>query len=257
MKLSNKILIWGFVSVIIVSLIFILFLTINSTDEKKYQVGAGINIGSKWSSEFSARNDWSEYESFDILIEDELNFNRLELTGPWDVELIHGDEIAVSLITSDGNRENVKFKQDAGSLNAYYEADASNIDDWSDYDIVKLVVVTPELRQINLDGAGKISYSGFKSDELYAVINGAVDLTGNDFSLNSLTVEINGMGNVDFVDGVVRDLTIRSTLIGRIAISVEDADIRGNIDGMGEVTLYGSVDENDLDISGIVDFNIR
>ncbi len=252
MKLSNKILTWGFSSIIIIFLIFVFYMTINSTDNEEFRFKNNVNVGNKLDLDINREN----YKKFDLFDNEELDFTDITLVGAWDAEVVYGSKREVVITTTDELLEQIRFEDKNRNL-VLVSPDIDNLSTMDENSEYKVKIITPDVNLINIKGAGNFIYKGFESESLDMVISGALNIEGHDFKLEKLNIDLSGAGNLDFRNGYTEELNIESTMLGNIEISVKNADISGYIKGMGAITIYGNVKNNNLEIDGLVDFQIK
>lgn len=239
MKLSNKILIGGFLSVIVFALLFIVILSVGSKNRRSH----------KNNYDFQYKN---EIEDFDLLDDSLDYFSSIELSGAWEVELLAGSSQSIKFYGSEYILNNIILNIENGVLNISLPEDFLKNYDGSES---KLIVTLPEIELLKFEGAGDITIDGFKQNSLAVEAEGLVNIVSERSTFNKLSLKLDGMGNVDFSNTTSKELHIKSSMMGNLEFGVDNANVSGSVDGMGAVTFYGTIKENSLNTTGMVEVN--
>jgi phage shock protein PspC (stress-responsive transcriptional regulator) len=125
------------------------------------------------------------------------DFTAIDMQGLFDVRIIEGEQFAVEL---DGpGREKERYEVYVNGSTLVIDYDDKRKYFWK-RDLagneVKIRIVMPELHDLDVRGAGKLSIRGFDEDNLDIQLTGAVMASG-DFSADRLNVELTGASFLD------------------------------------------------------------
>lgn len=125
------------------------------------------------------------------------SFTAIDLQGLFDVRIIKGENFAVELDGPDREKERYEVYVNGSTLVIDYDDKRKYF--WK-RDLagneVKIRIVMPELHDLDVRGAGKLSIRGFDEDNLDIQLTGAVMAAG-DFSADRLNVELTGASFLD------------------------------------------------------------
>lgn len=190
-------------------------------------------------------------------------YNEVEIDVPANVQIRQSDKHSIEIQADENILSYIEYKVSGKKLKIELKKCIKN------FKVLDIVITTPNIKEIELNGAGKIYNSGLiKTKELDVVINGA----GNsDFNIDvkKLNIEINGAGSVK-MKGIAKKQYIEingagsysafdlESLYANIDISgigdckikvIEELDVE--ISGSGNVRYKGNVEDKDIDITGI------
>lgn len=235
MKLSNKILLGGFLSLIAIVILFIIFMSIRPS---KREV-----------TSFDYDNS-SKLEGLNLLEDGFSDFSNVNISGAWDVEIRQGNDYQVEyfgrefILNEITSRISNNTLDISGSKDIPLDLDENN---------TKLKITLPNLKRLNFKGAGEIDIEGFNEEHFSVSIEGLINIVARDSNFDSLRLILEGMGNADFSNTISKELHIKSSMMGNLEFGVDNTKVTGNVDGMGAVTFHGTIRENDLNTSGMVE----
>lgn len=126
------------------------------------------------------------------------DFKSLDLSGLFDVRIEQGDVFAVQMTGSESEKKRYEVYLDQETLVIEYK----NKDkffwkkDLFDDDKVKITITMPELKELSVQGAGKLKFDGFRSQDIEVKLTGAVNGDGDIYAEN-LTVELTGASTLE------------------------------------------------------------
>jgi len=157
--------------------------------------------------------------------EDLRDFNRIEVSSAFEVEVVQSDVFSVS-ITADGNLfQYIKVSQSGETLKIDLKRGSYHFTDY------QARITMPDLYELTLSGATRGAVRGFSS-----VHNFSTRLSG----ANSLDIFSLSSGDVDF------NLSGASRVIG----SLNAGDAEFSLSGASAIQLVGSADDVAIDASG-------
>lgn len=126
------------------------------------------------------------------------DFDAIDLQGLFEARIEKGDSFAVEVDGVDEERRRYDVYVNGNTLVIDYEDNRKNF--WkrefmSDRKM-KIKIIMPELRELEVMGAGKLSFKGFDEQEVDIKLTGAVIGVGN-ISADRLTVELTGASFLD------------------------------------------------------------
>ncbi|MBY0432972.1 MAG: PspC domain-containing protein [Cyclobacteriaceae bacterium] len=126
------------------------------------------------------------------------DFNSLDVQGLFNVRVEKGDEYAVEMDGPESERKRYNVYVSGETLVIDY--DDNNKFFWkknllSDREM-KITITMPELRELDMMGAGKVRFSGFDEDEMDIKLTGAIMADG-DIHADNLQIDLTGASMLD------------------------------------------------------------
>lgn len=112
----------------------------------------------------------------------------------------------------------------------------------------EVTVVLPEVTGLRVKGAGKITYRGFRQEELGLEISGSGDVELEGVA-DRLEAEISGSGEVSAFGLSVKTAKLRVSGSGDIRATVTNT-VRARVSGSGKIKIAGNPTDKDTDVSG-------
>ena len=155
------------------------------------------------------------------------NFSSIRFNGVGNLLLTQGAPQSVELVTNENILELIETRVSSGTLIVGFVDDAC-IE--GSIDQLDIVVTVPEIETLALEGVGNITGE-------------------NDFDLDALSIELDGVGNV-ILSGTVTNLEIASTGVGNVqAFDLESDICEVNLTGVGSVSVTVN-SELDVNLTG-------
>ena len=192
------------------------------------------------------------------------NFEYLEVSGSFDVELIDGKEGDLSIRADENLMEYIETENEGGTLKIKWKKNY-NI---STRNATKITLAVDEISAAKLSGSGEIvSAKMLKSEEFVAAVSGSGDLFLKlDVGQLNLTVSgsgdmeisgnarkfearVSGSGDIDAknLTTLKADLAISGS--GGIVLSVQD-ELVARVSGSGDIRYQGNPKIQDIKVSG-------
>ena len=130
------------------------------------------------------------------------DFDAIELSNSFDVEVIQSDEFKVLLECNENIFEYVNIEIEDNKLVAELEG----IHSFSNTTL-KLKVYLPELKEIESSGACSIDFEEFHTDKLQIDLSGASYVIGELFVANQMVIEASGASEIK-LNGKVKNLEL-------------------------------------------------
>ncbi len=126
------------------------------------------------------------------------DFNAVDLTGLFNVRIEKGDNYAVEITGSEEERKRYDVYVNGETL--VIEHDDNRKFFWKkrldEDDRIKITITMPDLRELDVTGAGKLKFRGFDEDKMDIKLTGAVMADGV-INANTLNVKLTGASFLD------------------------------------------------------------
>lgn len=187
------------------------------------------------------------------------NFERIEVAGPYEVQVRTGANPSVSANGSQKLLEKTVVEVKDGELVIRPERKHRwfNFGGWSTHGKATLMVTVPQLSAATIAGSGGISIDKVKADDFKGVVAGSGDLDIGVVDVQDLDIDIGGSGNIR---GTGKAVSAKYAIAGSGDVDtaqLQTEDIKVSIAGNGSVRARatGSADvdiigSGDVDISG-------
>lgn len=179
------------------------------------------------------------------------NFNAIELSNAFDVELIQSDKYKVLLECNENIYEYVNISINKSSVLV------AKIDGHHSFsnETLKLKVYLPKLKNVSSSGACSIDFKEYHSDELYLDLSGASDVTGELFVSDKMIINASGASEIS-LNGKVKNLELdfsgASEFEGKNFIVANDFVLEASGASSITTTVNGTLN---IDVSGASDVN--
>jgi hypothetical protein len=155
------------------------------------------------------------------------DFDEVEVNGIFDVRITSGNEYAVELTGPENEKEKYKIELQGSTLVIDFNDDRGI--NWSkdflDIDRIKINITMPKLEKIKAKGAGKISFTEFKSADLDIDLVGAVDVSG-EAEAEDVTLHLSGASKLS-LEGSAN--TMDATIQGASSLRAYSFEVRNAI----------------------------
>jgi hypothetical protein len=173
------------------------------------------------------------------------DFNELEITGLFDVEIVQGDHYSIELIGPESEKMKYKITQQGRTLFVKYDDDSEF--DWKlksfDLEKININITMPELESLEIKGAGDVSLRNFDEDDLDIEILGAVEMDG-DITVRNITINLAGASKFDLRGTAnTMDATIQgASQLRAYDFTTRDAMVEANGASSAKVTVTGRLE---------------
>lgn len=188
------------------------------------------------------------------------DFDELEITGRFDVRIIHGDNYSVELNGPEGEKNFYNVERRGETLIIDYERNRDF--NWKDWDSkrfnmaeMEIVITMPSLARIEALGVGNIRFGDFTGDDLEIDTRGPVKTRGNGIRVDDLNIKLMGKSEAD-LSGSTQNLHARVEFASRLrAYDLEALDAFVEVSGASsaKVNVKGTL-EMEEGIAGDVDY---
>ena len=130
------------------------------------------------------------------------NFNSVDLNGIFKATIRKGSSYSVRMEGNKATKKHYNVSLDGETLVINYDDDRKFF--WKgnllDEDDIRITIITPSLKELNVRGAGKVDIRGFDEEEMEIKLLGAVVADG-EFSARNLTIDLTGASSLDLKGG--------------------------------------------------------
>lgn len=178
-------------------------------------------------------------------------FNRIDARGNYELQVTAGEVQSVTIETVERDLKRVKTEVRGETLVISFK------DRWFSFlfDNERIVRISlPDLRGIELSGAGEIDVTGVDSETLDLTVSGAADvsLAG---TCGKLSFDLNGAADVSARELQCETVEAIINGVGSAELYASNS-VSAVINGLGEITVYGNPQEVEKQINGLGDFEI-
>jgi phage shock protein PspC (stress-responsive transcriptional regulator) len=126
------------------------------------------------------------------------DFSSVDLSGLFDVRIEQGDVYAVQLDGPEKEKKRYDVYREQETLVIEYKNEDKFFwkKDLFDDDKVKITITMPELKELDVKGAGKLDFQGFREQDIEIQMTGAVNGEGDIYAEN-LTVDLTGASTLE------------------------------------------------------------
>ena len=176
------------------------------------------------------------------------SFDKVHLSGPFEIHLKKGDQAALNIETEDFAPEDIITEVRNNTL--YVEL-ADKKFKYRDFDRKTVIYLTyTQLKRLEWNGAGNIrTESVLETDKFELDISGAGNIN-MDLKVNTLSVDMSGAGNVE-LKGQARTQTVQMSGAGNYnGFELKSEKARVELSGVGNVRVY-TTEELNASASGV------
>src|SRR5690606_19458650 len=201
--------------------------------------------------------DCGDTNSSGLLPDDDLkDFNAIDLSGAFDVNIRKGDEYAVAFIGPDHEREKYNIYRSGQTLVIDYDGKRNFNFDIKDIDAeeVRINITMPALKSIEAVGYGAIRFDELTTDKIDIDLKGPIRARG-ELNAQDITLTLNGSAEAD-LSGSSKTLTAEikfASSLNAYNLEVEEAFIEATGASSAKVTVTRSL-EIDEGIASNIDF---
>ncbi len=123
------------------------------------------------------------------------NFQKLDISGFYNVQVRQGEEYKVSISGKEKDLENIEVNNEAGALTIRSRDHSTNLFNKNRH-TVSVFITMPVLEEFDLSGASTANITGFKGDNMEISLSGASNAKAY-LQINHLTLEMSGASNID------------------------------------------------------------
>lgn len=176
-------------------------------------------------------------------------FNRIDVSGAYDVEIILGKYPGVSIKAEDNLIEYIETKVRGNKL---YISNSKSLSPSKD---IEIVVTTSYLDEIESSGASDVIAKNIDSKEFLIDLSGAgtIDLFGK---TDYLRVNLSGAGNLNARDLFANHVRINVSGASDAEVQAHKS-LKAEVSGVGNIDYYGNPKDITTNVSGVGNISKR
>jgi hypothetical protein len=171
------------------------------------------------------------------------SFDRVELDGIFDTIISVGPEQSVTITTDDNLIENIRTSVRDGKL---------QIDTTGSFGTkigIQVTIVMPALVACQKTGTGTLQINDYQGEELKLSQFGIGDISARG-SVGIVHASTHGIGSIDLNELIAKEAIVATHGIGDIEVYATNK-ISAEINGIGNITVYGDPEEKSSQRNGI------
>lgn len=235
MKTSNKLLLTGLISLLVIMVIVALVLRIAVNSPV---LVPGVSASARVDSNQTNQNEISQK------IE---GVNNIQVYGAWQIQIIHGDDYSLKIVSPKMVLSKVMVRQ-VGSTLTLRIPDSLNFEELG---VVRAYLVIPDLKGIEVNGATAIYFSGYKLSQLVLNLTGTNQLRGKDNTIQDLSISSAGASAVDLFDSSIVNAKLHTSGSSDIKLNMVGGDLTGLATGIARIIYHGTVNHRDVRTFGM------
>ena len=184
-----------------------------------------------------------------------LEFERVVVKGPVEVEISQGDDVLLQIKGSEKDLEKQPFYVEGDTL----VLGESRADRKADFKGVKFRLSVDTLEHLRLKGSGEVFVRPLESGDLYVAVEGSGDVKLFAVKAREATLQVSGSGDIQVVELEAPDVQLVLSGSGDIHLGelvAEETD--ASVNGSGDMSLEGDGSTHSLELnivgSGDIDF---
>lgn len=180
------------------------------------------------------------------------NFEQVDLQGIGNLEIIQGDEEALTITADDNLMQYITTEVVGDTLEIGMKPNLS----FDPSRTIEYKLVLKSVSSIQLSGFGNINSEGLSGDELEVKLAGSGDIMLDSLESDTLLVRISGFGDFE-AQTISADMpTLEITGSGDIHVDELTAkELAVKISGFGDADLSGTADKQDVQLTGSGNYN--
>lgn len=170
----------------------------------------------------------------------------LVVEGGWQLTLTRGERASVLVNAPADAMKDVSVASQGGTVTISLTHEAKVLQGK-----LTATVVSPVVNRVDLRGGVKATIEGFVEPSLLISISGAGSVTGSGNRVENLTVKSAGAADLNFKSSTATNAVVEVAGAGRIVLTMNGGNLSGRLDGVGKVDYYGSVSSQNVQVSGL------
>lgn len=181
-------------------------------------------------------------------------FDGIEISGQWQVDVERGDAWRVAIDVPAELLEDIEVELRGDRLSLGFEGGWC-IGCFREGPELKATITMPALESLDMSGSSFVRFTGFEGPNLSLDLSGSGEIRGAASRFDALTLEMSGAANVELADVPVTDADVDISGAGKVTLRMAGGRLTGDISGATNLEYYGTVSEESVDKSGMV--NVR
>jgi phage shock protein PspC (stress-responsive transcriptional regulator) len=184
------------------------------------------------------------------------DFDRIEISGKFDLRVVHGDNYSVDLTGSEEQKEQYNVSRSGETL--IIDFNGKKDFDWNvkglSLEEMRIIITMPRIEKIEANGFGTIRFDEFTSDDFEIDSRGPVKIRG-DINAHNLVVKLTGKSEAD-LSGNANNLNAHvefASTLRAYDLQTQDAFVEVNGASSAKVNVTGTL-EIDEGVASDVDY---
>lgn len=177
------------------------------------------------------------------------DFNALDISGAWQAQILPGS-FAISL----SNEQDAEYLGLNGRVlkldNTMSEQGRKS---------AKIVIHMPDLRELQISGASAVNVANFKQKHpmlLKVELSGATKLMFDSSRYKDIHISMSGASNISFNNSELEKVDIDTSGVSRLELNTfTQGRLSGNVSGATTIGYSGTLIENNIESSGVVNIS--
>jgi len=191
-------------------------------------------------------------EDFTSKTLDLANFDAIETSGIWQVELQQGNDYSVTLYYPE---------PEADEINVYVWDNQLHLENdlkWQrQHTLFRATITMPELSSLRTEEGASITFNNFNCTDLDIKITGAAEIDARNSRIENLKLRCDGAADANFKDSEVVNAKVNINGASRITLTMGGGKLIGSAHGASSIVYYGEVSTQDIATSGAVSIRRR
>ncbi len=115
----------------------------------------------------------------------------------------------------------------------------------------------PILEKLKVHDNAQVDFEGFDQDELIINTKGSATVFGYENNINNLKLNTTGASKINLRDSDITNANISAKGACKVRLTMDGGKIEGRVIGACNITCYGKITENKLDVSPGSNLNLR
>jgi len=172
------------------------------------------------------------------------NFNRVQISGSWNVTIKQGPSYSVKITAPQDAIDKLLVENNGDCLTIGLK---SHEESW--HETLKAEITMPDLTELETSGSSDIAFAGFTSKNLEIHTSGSGDIQGNNNNIENLSLETSGSPDTDLIKSTIANADIRISGSSNVKLTMT-GNLNGKISGSGSIIYYGKANLQSMSISG-------
>lgn len=172
------------------------------------------------------------------------NFNRVQISGSWNVTIKQGPSYSVKITAPQDAIDKLLVENNGDLLTIGLK---SHWDSW--HETLKAEITMPNLTELKSSGSSDVTFSGFTSKSLKIDTSGSGDIQGNNNNIENLSLETSGSCDVNLTKSTTTNADIHTSGSSNVKLTMT-GNLTGEISGSGSIIYYGKANLQSISISG-------
>jgi hypothetical protein len=187
---------------------------------------------------------------------DYTGFTGVSVSGEWQVTIERGAAWSVAIDVPAEISDGVRVERNGDELALGYEGRGWSFGLFGRQTRSPQATITmPAIKMIVLSGTSTLSFTGFEGDRLSLTSSGASEVRAATGRFDNLELKLSGAGNVDLDEVVAINADVQVSGAGNVKLNMGGGRLTGHMSGAGNLDYRGTVSEQSVMTSGIV--NVR